>query len=197
MALLTGPKCLYCGTPGPIDSDRCDSCRDRRLFFSFARGAALYEGPVRGLVNALKFKRIESAAAPLGDLVCEYISRTQEIPLDALVVPVPVAGMRRLRRGFNQAELIARRMGKKLGLNCADVLRRVGGAKSQVGLGRGARLSNPAGSVRLVGPRKISSRTVLLVDDVLTTCATAGECARILIEGGAFRVIALAPARQV
>jgi predicted amidophosphoribosyltransferase len=103
---------------------------------------------------------------------------------------------RRLRRGYNQALLIAEGAGRAVGIPTVDVLRRVRSSPTQVGLSREERWVNPAETmmVRRAGP--VVGRRVAVVDDVLTTCATASECARVLREAGAQDVVVVAAVRQ-
>ncbi len=107
--------------------------------------------------------------------------------LDA-VVCVPSAWRARLRRGFNPAELLARVVARRRGLPCRSWLRRPGPALPQVGLGRAARLANASGAFALARRARPGGLRLLLVDDVMTTCATAACCAGVLTQAGALSV---------
>ena len=103
---------------------------------------------------------------------------------------------RRMQRGYNQSERIASPLAKGLGKPCLSALVKTEAREPQVDLSREARHNNPAGSFTARGGRALAGRNVLLVDDVMTTAATVSECARVLKEAGAGRVIAFAVARQ-
>ena len=192
---LAPPLCWSCHAPAARESPLCPRCR-RRLRFAGGQplpfaglgvwAAVLYEGPARELVRALKFR----AAAGLADAMAAQMLAAGAP--GATLVPVPLAPGRRRRRGFNQAALLARCVAARSGLPLADVLVRAGGARSQVGRGRAARLSGPGGRIEVRAP---PPRRVLLVDDVVTTGATLGACARALRAAGAQEVAALVYAR--
>jgi ComF family protein len=118
----------------------------------------------------------------------------QKLSTDAdcvLVVPVPLHRSKRRERGFNQAELIARAALKNKALRYelgADVLERTRPTVSQIGLTRPQRVENIRGAFRVRHLNKVVGRSIILVDDVLTTGTTASECARILRKAGAEKV---------
>jgi ComF family protein len=135
----------------------------------------------------LKYGREASLAWPLGRLLAETVRLWGPADPTEVVVPVPMPFAHRMRRGFNQAELLAREVGRILGLPVrAAALARTSGAPAQAGLSRTARLRTPRGSVRRRRfARPFRGRRVLLIDDVMTTGATASETARVLKADGA------------
>ena len=150
----------------------------------------------------IKYKGKVQLAAPLGLLLWEAYLRFwgQERP-DA-ILPVPLHAGRLRQRGFNQAELLVRKWPKLPDGGDAPpvaggVLRRARATLSQAGLGRREREANIHGAFVVRQPERISGRHLLLVDDVVTTGATAGECARLLLASGAARVDVLALARVI
>jgi ComF family protein len=152
-----------------------------------------YRGPARDLVLALKFGGRLPAAAPLGRMLADAVVAAG-IPGD-LVVPVPLSRARFRRRGHNQADEIARVVARLAGLERdprALSRRRDGGPQS--GKTRAARAKGPRGAYRADGDR-VRGRCVLLVDDVVTTGATASACARALRRAGAARVVLAAACR--
>jgi ComF family protein len=169
-----------------------------------------YEGPARGLVQALKFKGATRAAgamaaqiaaqAPAGWLRADgpppgpaAVARPPQ-PAVALV-PVPLHPARRRRRGFNQAERLAAAVGARVGLAVSDCLERAGPRGTQVGRDRAQRLSGIAGSIKLAPERAPPRQRAVLVDDVVTTGATLAACAAVLHANGAAEVVAIAYAR--
>jgi predicted amidophosphoribosyltransferase len=140
-----------------------------------------YEGPARALVGALKFR----GAVGLADSMAALMVATA--PAERLrdtLVPVPLHPARRRSRGFNQAERLARALGRRAGLTVADCLVR--------GRDRAARLAGPMGSVRAASA---VPSTAVLVDDVVTTGATLAACAAALRAAGSREVTALVFAR--
>jgi ComF family protein len=149
----------------------------------------VYDGPARQLVHRLKFEGLLALAAPMGSLMA-VASLEHRIPVD-LVVPVPLHGMRRRLRGFNQSELLARAIADRTGLPIdTSALRTARSTPPQLQADdRTLRETNVRGAFQCVAP--LNGHRVLLVDDVLTTGATARECARVLKAAGAASVWAL------
>jgi ComF family protein len=148
----------------------------------------------------LKYEQVEPAAGVLGRMLADAIHKLGPIPDSILVVPVPLYRSKRRQRGFNQAELIARAALKKGAFNCelgADVLERTRPTVSQIGLTRAQRIENIRGAFRVPHLNRVKGRSVLLVDDVLTTGTTASECARVLRRGGAEKVLVATVARTL
>lgn len=116
-----------------------------------------------------------------------------------LVVPVPTTRARRRRRGYNQAELLARIVATERGIPWVDALERTGRSVTQVALHPTQRRANVENvfSCRPEGAERIGDGRVLLIDDVLTTGATAGAAAGVLIEAGARAVTLLTFARAL
>ena len=183
---------------------RCGLCR--RLEQPFARAAAYgsYETGLRELIHMLKYQQVRPAASVLGRMLAEVVANLQPGWGDAylLVVPVPLFPAKLRQRGFNQAELIARAALKLSSSReryalCGAVLERARDTQSQTGLTPHQRRANLRGAFRVKDPDMISGREVLLVDDVLTTGATASECARVLRRAGAARVWVATVARTL
>ncbi len=183
--------------PPHVKEFLCGSCRRRAPGFDYARAAARYDGVVREAVHAFKFGGRRALAAPLGDLLVEVAGGLPTGPPD-LLLPVPLHPRREHERGFNQAALLARRVGRSWGCPVReDVLARAVPTQSQTELDAVARRANVRTAFRLRRSAPVAGRHVLLVDDVLTTGATLSECARCLREAGAALVGALTVARVV
>ncbi len=129
---------------------------------------------------------------PLGELLAAALPREERF--DA-IVPIPLHWMRRWMRGFNQAELLARALGRRCGIPVIPALRRVHATLSQAGLSNTARRKNVAGAFRSRSGRPVDGKRILLVDDVMTTGSTAAACAMALKRAGAIRVVLLTVAR--
>lgn len=191
---LEDPVCDGCGLPFESDGtdygqERCAACLSHPHRFTRARAACLYDEHSRGLILGLKHGDQQQTAA----LFSRWISRSAAPLLQQadVVLPVPLHPLRLLRRRFNQSAEIARPLARAYGLDyLPDTLRRVRMTASQGGRSaRGRRLNvRNAFSVSASAAQKIKGRHVLLVDDVLTTGATANACAVALLEAGARQV---------
>jgi ComF family protein len=153
--------------------------------------AASYGDKVKDIILRLKFRRARRAAEPLGDLLAGRLPASYVC--DA-VTSVPVSPARRRERGYNQSELIARRVARRLGLPYYTALGRTT-AQHQIGLGRAERRRQVRGAFYPV--RRLEGARLLLVDDVITTGATLDECARTLKEAGATSILGAAVARHL
>lgn len=192
LVALRDPRCRRCGSPQLHETARCGECRGRTLAFGRAWSAFAYEGMARDIVGTLKGRGASVLGAFMAD---EIAARAPRDLLGGTLVPVPVHPRRRRRHGFNQAEAIAHPLGRALSLPVRDVLRRAN-APAQVGLERGARLRNAAGSARLRAGAAAPPQAVL-VDDVYTTGATLDACARALLDSGTRDVTAVTFARAL
>ena len=202
---LGRPRCHVCGAAPPLASivgdasepvspgRPCAACRADPPPYDYARSAAIFEGTLREALHAFKFSGKRALARPLGDLAAEHCVATLAEEIEA-VVPVPLARERERERGFNQAELLAQRVAQRLGVPARPRwLARVRTTRPQSDLAASERRANVRGAFR--ASPEVSGRHVLVVDDVLTTGATLGECARALRGGGARRVGVLTVAR--
>jgi ComF family protein len=202
---LDSPLCPRCGVmfKGLSGSDHlCGRCLEQPPSFHMARAAFVYDRSLVDVIHCFKYKGKVQLAAPLGLLLWQAYLRFWDQNRVDVIVPVPLHPGRLRHRGFNQAELLVRKWPKLPGGADAPpiaggVLRRARATPSQAGLGRREREANIQGAFVVLRPERISGRHLLLVDDVVTTGATAGECARLLLASGAARVDVLALARVI
>ena len=185
------PTCARCSGPGAETDALRWSGEPSRLRRRPLRGVLAcwpYEGAARDLIRATKFRQRPEVARLLGPLLAEVVEAART-PGD-LVVPVPLSGRGWRRRGYNQAAVLAAALAERLGVRYrAAALQRTRHDTPQSGRSRQARLRGPQGAF-LARPRLVRGRCVLLVDDVLTTGATAVACARALRRAGASAVTA-------
>jgi ComF family protein len=190
--------CGRCGVPfenpAPLHgTPLCGLCRRGATPFEWARGYGAYEGDLRRLVHLLKYSGMEELARPLGARLTSLLA--QAGPAD-LIVPVPLFWWRRWRRGFNQSELLAREVSRRSGVELGrNVLVRRKDTPTQTGLTNRQRRLNVQGAFLVRRPDLVAGRTVVVVDDVITTGATVGACARALKRAGAARVVVVALGR--
>lgn len=196
------PWCPGCARPHPRAVGLmqranffCADCRARKESPLAAVSApALYDGAIGDAIKRLKFGKRVRLARPLGELLRDWAAEECAHRVPDLVVPVPLHRVRRRERGFNQAELLAMETLPALpGAALASALIRVRPTRAQSRLERAARAANVRGAFAVTGP-DLTGKTVLLVDDVITTGGTLLECARALRRAGAVRVDALTAA---
>jgi len=177
----------------PLDENGvCPLCRRGLRGFDAAYCYGAYDGNLRRLIHLLKYDRMRPLAVPLGRLMAAGLPPNE--PVDA-VVPVPLHWRRRWRRGFNQSELLARQVAERYGVKVSSALRRGRATASQAGLTSSRRRANVAGAFFVKRRQEVEGRRILLVDDVMTTGATAGACGAALKRAGASRVTVLTLAR--
>jgi predicted amidophosphoribosyltransferase len=202
---LAPPACLVCRAPPPRTALVCAACEEGLpwledpcppwpsalgpLAWSFAPLA--HAGPARDLLLALKLRGALTAAG----LMARHIAdRAPPGALDGVtLVPVPGWDDRRRRRGFDTAQCLARALGREAGVGVSACLRRADGTRRQVGRGRRDRLA--ASGFACAGP--VPDGPLVLVDDVQTTGATLGGCARTLEPAGNLRIGAVTYVRTL
>lgn len=183
-----GSGCRRCGRPGPDAA--CGACLAEPPAFDVVRAGGLLGGPLADAVHALKYRGRPALARPLG----EWLAGRVELPKGAVLVPVPLAPRRRRERGHDQAALLAEALSRAAGRErLRRALRRVRDTPPQVGRDRAARARNVQGA--FAASTAVAGRDVVLVDDVVTTGATADACARALKAAGARSVTVVSLAR--
>ncbi len=152
------------------------------------------EGVVQDAIHGLKYRGLRALAPELGALLAQYLE-SHPLPVE-LIVPVPMHRRRLRSRGYNQATLLARDLGKQSGLPVDDglLVRNVDAPPQVVATDREQRRSNVSGSFHCVGG--VQGLAVLLVDDVATTGSTLSACAAALKDAGAAQVWGLTLARE-
>jgi len=204
---LMPPLCRVCGEPlDPLakGGDLCADCRPDKRPFDLARGFAPYQGALREAIHRLKYQGIRALARPLAEMASACFDGAGGDPPNLVaadidfICPVPLHPDRQRLRGFNQSELIARRLGERLRLEVnAAALRRAKATAPQVDLSGNERLRNVRGAFVVEDKAAVAGKSVLVLDDVRTTGSTVSECAKVLRRAGAARVFALTVARRV
>jgi ComF family protein len=189
--------CVRCRAPFrnrfPLDEEgRCTLCRQGLRGFDAAYSFGFYEDELRELIHLFKYGRVQALAKPLGRLLATALPREQSFDL---IVPMPLHWRKRWRRGFNQAALLAGEIGRRGHIPVRNSLRRVKDTAAQAGLTNAKRRRNVSGAFRAKRQAGLAGKRILLIDDVLTTGATAASCARALRMAGAREVTLLTLAR--
>ncbi len=214
LGLLFPDRCVGCGNEGTLLCAACQAtfrphpATSNRTHEHLAdmRALFIFEGTLRTAIHTLKYRRIQRMAQPLGDLLASHLHRPDasstsapdtpptQIAIDALVA-VPLHPRRLAERGFNQCDLLARRIAQRSTLPVVAGLQRQRDTAHQVGLDASARQQNVADAFVWKAATPPPPR-VLLIDDVLTTGATLQACARALHAAGCREVRALTLARS-
>ncbi len=188
--------CERCGLPmGPFadHTNGCYACRGRPLGFDRAIALGPYQGPIRDLCLRLKHEPNAWLAPWLVDVLLESNPLLRDLPSGTCVVPIPLHWRRYWERGYNQADALANALARRLRVRRLWPLKRVEPTPPLVTLARTERLRimHDAFRVKSSASATLKGRTILLVDDILTTGATCGAAARALKRAGAARVIAV------
>jgi ComF family protein len=209
LAPVKSPLCEKCGCMFKSregENRLCEACIRSKHLFGIARAFGVYDKALMAVVHALKYEEKVQLAHPLSVcLIAAFLKYWKQRPID-LIVPVPLNRKRFRKRGFNQAYLLVKDWESimraedfsmervKIG---RQVLARIRETLPQTGLGRKDRMANVKKAFALSMPEAVKDRRVLIVDDVYTTGATAGECTRVLLKGGAKAVDVLTLARTM
>lgn len=196
---ISSPLCPICGQPfsSEVREDHlCEDCLRKRPFYEAAWAPYRYEGAIMKGIHRLKYGSKSILADALGPLLAQFAKERIDRSRSVLIMPVPLHPKRLRERGFNQSLLLARHVSGCLhvGLDFLS-LRRVRYTPPQASLAKKERLQNVQGAFELKNPDAVKGRSVLLVDDVVTTGNTLNECARILRKSGAEEVFGLSLAR--
>jgi len=183
------PVCGRCGLPTAFATFVCEECKNVDFSFQSARAPLKYDGVGKQVVHALKYRGYKRVVGRLAaPLMLQVVG---EGHFDA-VVPVPLHSSRLRKRGFNQAELLARGVAEKMKATVSDTLEVVRSTRDQVELSAAQRRANVAGAYMATRPLR---GKILLIDDVFTTGATMSACAGTMVRAGAKEVHALSLCR--
>ncbi len=186
---IVEPFCRCCGLPfeGAITvTFECANCREEKFHFRFARASVKLSGLVQDVIHRYKYNQATWFEPFLADLLIR-----QALPVISrerwdLIVPIPLHWLKLRSRSFNQSLRLARALSKASGIPVKNgLLGRRKSTRTQTRLTRVQRAENVKRAFRFSGRRPLEGARVLLVDDVLTTGATANACAKLLIANGA------------
>jgi ComF family protein len=193
------PRCGRCALTlrqAPVTQEGCPKCVGERFHFSRAWAIGDYEGELREAVLRMKHAQEDPLSAAMGELAFRRLEGELRSWRPDLVAAIPMHWLRRWFRGTTSAAILAEVLAGRLAARLASrhVVRRRW-TRPQSGLSPAERLSNVRGAFRLRRPSSFSGKSVLLVDDILTTAATSNEIARLLAKAGASRVGVIVLAR--
>ncbi|MFH1698768.1 MAG: ComF family protein [Candidatus Omnitrophota bacterium] len=190
------PFCIRCGKHlenKNLNKNVCPACRKTPLYFDRAFSPCIYEGVIQKLIHQFKYGNKRSLSPVLAGLMNEFI-REYGIYLDFIdwIIPIPLSSARMREREYNQSELLSRHIAQEIQKKVSqDILIRSRNTLTQTGLKHSQRRENVKGSFKVRDCKPIKGRNLLLIDDVLTTGATASEAAYTLKNAGANVVFVL------
>ncbi|HVX12884.1 MAG TPA: ComF family protein [Pirellulales bacterium] len=190
------PRCALESRQALVTEEGCPHCVGEGFHFRRAWAIGDYAGDLRDAVLRMKHAREEPLAAAMAELLCDRIGGELSAWRPDLVAPVPMHWLRYWFRGTNSAATLADILARRLGTKAASGLtRRRRFTRPQSGLSPPQRLANVRGAFRVRRRRTLAGKSVLLVDDILTTAATTNEIARLLLRAGAREVGVVVVAR--
>ena len=205
LSLLFPSKCIMCRRfLEKEETDLCSNCREKAPVFeksnsklSFLAGWTAvwyYKDMVRGSLLRYKFSGRRHYASAYGRALAMKLQKVYPEGFDILTY-IPIASLRRFRRGFDQVEVLCDAVGKELGVLPVKTLKKIRNTPPQSGMGDVfRRRANVLGAYKALCPEQIRGKRILLLDDIITTGATASECARVLLTAGAKEVFCAAVA---
>ncbi|MDI3340171.1 MAG: phosphoribosyltransferase family protein [Sphaerobacter sp.] len=192
---VPGPLCR-CGGRSGQSGATCPVCASWPPALGPVRAAFVFEGPLRRSIHRFKYRGEHARGRYLGELLAGCAETTLQGQLPDLLLPIPLHPRRLRERGFNQAQILAEAVARRLDVRIGEGLLRVVDTRAQVGLDFAGRRANMAGAFQCVTPG-VAGASVLLIDDVVTTGATMEAAGLALLAAGAQRVRGLALARGV
>ena len=200
--LISEPYCPLCGIPLAAEtatSSLCGDCLGSVHLFDRARATGFYQGLIREVIHRFKYGGKTFLVRPLARMLIGPARELTRLHRIDTIVPVPLHYRRLRQRGFNQASLLARRLGSLLQIPVDySSLNRTRWTDPQIGLSRRQRAENVRGAFSLKATENLRGKGVLLVDDVLTTGETVNQCVKVLRKAGQAReVVVLTVARTV
>ena len=192
MEIVDDRFCLKCGRKLHGEEDYCLDCQNNEMRFDRAFSPVVYAGAAANLVMNLKFHNMRYLAEPMAAYMTDRFLK-EGVAAD-VVMPVPLHPKRKKERGYNQSELLAKEIAKMLGLSLlTDAAERVKDTLPSTKLegGRKAREENIRNAFVIKNKEAVKNKTVLVVDDVLTTGATASELSHALKKSGAAKAYVL------
>jgi len=189
--ILFPKHCLGCNKEGLYICKKCELFMNEVNNIGNLAFFWEYNGIVKMAIHQAKY-------GSSYDILKELVSKKDfEIDKNAVITYVPMHIKKKKQRGFNQAEIIAKEIGKKTGVPVAKMLEKVKETPEQAKLDKPARIKNLKNSFKLCGRLSLSQESVLLVDDVFTTGATMEECGKVLLKAGFKNISYFALAKTV
>lgn len=184
---IDSQRCKKCSRPINY-GNFCSICNTKKFLFNKNYSLFLYDELISDLIHRFKFKNHPAIGKGLGKIMADRINFDLPEKMD-YIIPVPIHKIRRRARGFNQAEILAREISKKLNLPVRNnILKRVKNTKPQWHLNSHERENNLLGAFI---SKDVSGKNIILIDDIFTTGSTINKCAEVLMNAGAKCIVSL------
>ncbi|HOV69765.1 MAG TPA: ComF family protein [Clostridia bacterium] len=183
--VFIGEACPKCGKP-KLKAKKCDDCKQTVHIFNKCVSVCEYDGTAEVLIKKLKYANQRHIALTIAKLMSAKLAGLNWKP--DMIIPVPMHKKAQRRRGFNQAELLARTIADMCNVDMMRALVKTKETPPQAGLDRKGRLKNLRGSFSMDASYDVTGKSVVIIDDVFTTGATADACAEVLYAAGAKNV---------
>lgn len=193
---ISNPYCLQCSIPLPVDylGEQCVACAEHSPKFDMSRAVFKYDDLTKKMIHDFKFNDKTIYAKGFSELMHRFGRELMEE--SDVIIPVPIHPARLRKRKYNHAALLATRIGVLMDIPVeVDAISKITKTQAQVGLSRKERIKNLRDSFEVSNHDAVKGKKVALIDDVMTTGATANECARVLKRAGAKRVYIITLAR--
>lgn len=195
---IDDPICEICGAHvrNKIKKNLCQSCPQPPIFFKSAHALYYYTPIINVLIKSIKYSGRRDSAELAGKLMASYVLENMKLNKCDLIIPVPLHKYRFFKRGYNQAELLADEVCRfiKIPIMNKNLIRTKFTVKQSL-IPFDERKSNVSGAFSVLYPELIKDKTILLIDDIITTGSTSNECSKMLIKSGAKEVIIFCLAR--
>ncbi|SNX53133.1 ComF family protein [Thermoanaerobacterium sp. RBIITD] len=185
LPFITGNRCIVCGKPIEL-GEKCPDCKENDHIFKRNVSVFEYDDMMKSLIARFKYYKERQLSEFFAKYMHKYLLNT-DIKFD-VIVPVPLHKTKLDERGYNQAELLARELSYRFDIILSKPIRRIKNTRSQTALNKEERAKNLKGAFKVVYSEMVKNKTILLIDDILTTGSTLDECAKVLIESGAICV---------
>ncbi len=190
--------CNKCGRVVEGEESICGSCQKDQLYFKQARAVGVYAAGLKEYIKLLKFNKQRQLVKPLARLLEATVLRFYSCKEIDLISYIPSHREKKLERGFNQAQLLAEELAKRLKLPCEKLLAKKKVGKTQSKLDREERFANVKESFAIIDKEVVEGKKILLVDDIYTTGATVNEASKLLSSNQAqeIKIVTLATGRK-
>ncbi|MGI5842026.1 MAG: double zinc ribbon domain-containing protein [Christensenellales bacterium] len=186
--------CKKCGDKITGTGKYCYNCKGYKRKFDMAAAPFVYEGKVKDVVHKFKYDNAKYLFYPSASFMARVFF--EKVQYADLIIPVPMHAKAKKKRGYNQAEMLALSLAEITGIKCeSEVLVKEHETQKQADLDFKDRQENLKSAFKIKDKQKIKGKLVVLVDDILTSGATANECSAVLKKAGAKKVVVLTLAR--
>lgn len=193
-------RCELCGKVVKLDVKRCDDCEnasrtvgrmvDNKMAYAGLVAPFLFKDSIRAGIHKFKYRGFKELAKPFAKEMARSVQKEYENISFDLITFVPITKRKLRKRGYNQAELLAKELSRELNVPCVNTLNKTKSTKSQQGRSRKERMNNLKDAFE-IADYDVKGKTILLVDDVKTTGSTLNECSKVLKKNKADKIYAV------